>query len=115
MAQLDSHARDKCSVCGRPYYDPEQGAVKDYRYTTRPISDSHRVMLHSGDERDLNYDPDYFAAFDRLEKRTRDNIARSWAQYDEGHSRVVEITRKALGSTTEEPDLSGKTGATHAD
>lgn len=103
MSGLDPRAKMECSVCHQPFYDPEQGTVKEYRYTSRYVSDSHRVMFHSGDDRDLNYDPDYYAAFDRLEKRTRDNIAQRWAEYDEGHSRVVEITRKALNKTTEEP------------
>lgn len=101
MATLDEHAKRLCSVCGKPFYDPEQGARKDYRYTMRYVSDDHRVMFHSGNEADLSYDPEYYAAYDRVGKRTRDNVARSWAQYDEAHSQRERITRNALGDSTE--------------
>ena len=79
MSGLDPLARKECSVCHNPFLDPEQGSVKGYRYTNRHVSDAHRVMFHSSNDADLNYDPDYNAAFDRLEQRTRNNIARELA------------------------------------
>ena len=110
MAQLDPLVRRECSICHNPFYAPEQGSVKEYRYTTRSVSDHHRVMFHSGNDRDLNYDPEYYAAFDRIEQRKRNNIAREWAGYDEHSARFREAARNAIGDTTAQPDVSRETG-----
>ena len=115
MSGLAPEAKRLCVVCSQPFYDPEQGARRDYRYTARYVSDNHRVMFHSGNDRDLNYDPEYYAASNRLEQRMRDNSARAWADYGERASRFADAARGALESAKETPDVSRETGDDHAD
>ncbi len=103
MAQLDPLSRQKCSVCGQPFYDPEQGSVKDYRYTNRYVSDAHRVMFHSSSDRDQNYDPDYNAAFDRINQRQINNADRLYNEQVKGAARLAEIAHNALDLPTKEP------------
>lgn len=95
MSGFDPQAKMLCAVCSQPFYDPEQGSAREYRYTMRYVSDDHRVMFHSGNEHDLNYDPDYYAAFARIEARR--------GQYSERQYSELRANRERLHRDPNEP------------
>lgn len=58
----------RCSICGALFHEPDMGAIPNYDYSRRTVSDAHRAMFHGANRYNDNYDPEYLPALHRLEE-----------------------------------------------